>query len=164
MTNVRLERKTNIPFGLAFETLGTILSGIADQTPLWKGFALHVDLGDAGLPSVGYVAIPIALEIGPIVPGIDQYTVTIRAARNSQTFPVFEGAMGADMVGRSASMLWLAGSYAVPLGSLGSVLNASLARGVAQRALHNFLSDVADACIANTVKRETENVRRRSLR
>jgi hypothetical protein len=159
MPDVRLGEEIKIPFGIAYETLGSVLRGIANQDDSWKGFSLHVDLGDTGLPNVGYTAIPITLEVGPATPGIKQYNVTIRAARHPESFPVFEGALGQDMVGRSSSMIWLVGRYDVPLGSLGSFLDASVARGVAEKALRNFLCDIAGACVAYVEKREADFMR-----
>jgi len=69
---------------------------------------------------------------------------------------MLNGAVGADMSGHSASTLWIGGTYDVPMGSLGSLVNASVARGIAQRTLENFIEDLAVACSARIDKRESE--------
>jgi hypothetical protein len=159
MVDVRLERRIDVPTGLSFHALGEVLSGIARAEKPWIGFALHVDLADAGLPDVGFVAVPVTLELGTQTPGINQYNITVHAARHPEAFPVFTGSFGADMAGQSASMLWLSGKYSVPLGPVGSLMNASLGRDVAHRSLENLLSDVANATLARVEHRESEFMR-----
>lgn len=159
MPDIHLEHRVAIPLGLAFAALGEVLTGIATQESAWRGFALHADLGDAGLPNVGYIAVPIALTLTPATPGINQHIISIRAASHPESFPVFNGAIAADMAGPSGAMLTLGGSYEVPLGPIGTMLNAVAAKHLAERTLANFLADVAQACVARVEKRETEFMR-----
>lgn len=161
MSDVRLEAALNAPPALAFGALGETLRDIATQEGSWEGFALHVDLGTTGLPDVGYVAIPIELEVDAPKPGIDQLGVRFRAVRHPEAFPTFHGAFGIDATGPSGSMLWVAGSYDVPLDAVGRVADATILRGVAQHALANLLSDVAVACEARIQKREAAYARYR---
>ena len=62
MPDVRLERTLRVPADPASEALGDLLQAIADQEGPWRGFALHIGLGDLRLPDVGYVAVPIRLK------------------------------------------------------------------------------------------------------
>ena len=156
---VRLaERHVDVPFGVSFRTLGEILDGIAKGKGPWAGFFFHASLADIGLPNVGYIAIPIALELGTPTPGINQYPVTIRAASHAEAFPVLNGAIGTDMA-QNATVLWLGGTYDVPLGGLGALIDASLTRGVAQRCLENFVNDLAEALHARVAQREAQYAR-----
>jgi len=161
VAEVRIEHQLNAPPALAFGALGELLHEIQGQVGAWEGFALHVDLGDAGLPDVGYVAIPIALEIQPGEPGVQQIPVTIRAARHPESFPVFSGALGIDATGPAGSSLWIAGSYDVPMLGAGRIVDATLLRGIAHKALRNLVEDVAVACRARIDKREAAYVRYR---
>jgi len=161
---VRLvERHVAVPYGTSLRALGEILTGIATGAKPWAGFYFHVDLEDIGLPNVGYVAIPIALTLGTQVPGINQYPVTIRAASHPQAFPTLKGAIGTDMAGNE-TVLWVGGTYDVPLGLFGAIVDASLARGVAQRCLENFADDLAKALHARVEAHEADYARFQHLR
>ena len=154
MTTVRLaERAIDVPVGIALPALGEILKAIERHEAPWGEFALHVSLGEAGLPDVGSIAIPINLEVATPIPGINQYRVTIRAARHPEAFPTFDGSIGVDMHDTTAAVLWLGGTYVLPLGALGEIVDASLAQGVAQRCLENLLDDLATETVARVRRR-----------
>ena len=161
MAELRIERVLNAPPALAFHALGEVLSDLAAQRDGWKGFVLHVDLGDVGLADVGYVAIPMALDLQPVQSGVLQIGATIRAARHPESFPVFTGAFGIDATGPAGAMLWLAGSYEVPLQRAGKVLDATLLRGVARKALENLVEDLAIASRARIDRNEAAYARYR---
>jgi hypothetical protein len=157
---VRLaERRVDVPYGLSLGTLGEILSAIAQRKGAWSGFFFHVNLGDVGLLDVGYVAIPIELTLGTHTPGINEYPVTIHAASHPKAFPALKGYIGTDMAAGNASILWLGGTYDVPMGGLGALIDAGPAHGVAQRCLQNFVDDLAEALRARVEQREAELVR-----
>jgi hypothetical protein len=160
MSEVRLaERRVELPVNPAFAALGEILASISRQEGPWAGFAFHVALGDCSLPDVGYVSIPILLSVEPAPSGVNEYFVTIRASRHADAFPVLSGALGVDMSSRTTSTLWIGGKYDVPMGSLGSLMDLSVARGIAQRTLENFLDDIARACVARVEQRESDYMR-----
>jgi hypothetical protein len=159
MADIHFEQPAPVPLNPALDALGKVLRGIAGQEASWKGFALHANLGEAGLPDVGYIAVPIQLTIGESTPGINQIPIAIRAASHPGSFPVFQGAIAVEMSGNSASMFSLGGSYDVPLGVIGSLVNAALVRGLAERSLQRFLTDIAQACTAFVEKREADFMR-----
>lgn len=161
MADVRLQRNLKIPPVPAFQAMGEILRGIAARGGSWRGFALHLSLGDLHLPDVGYVAVPVDLTLGQVDSERHAVAFTFRASRNPGAFPTFEGSMGVDAMGPSGAILWLGGAYDVPLHLFGKFLDASLAAGAAQRTLENFLDDIATACGAQVEKREAEYVRYR---
>jgi hypothetical protein len=158
MPAVRYEQMLAVAPTPIHSAVGEILQGIADQDGAWKDFALHASLGEAGLPDVGYLAVPIHLTIGQVIPGVNQFPITIRAASHPESFPVFEGSVAADMSG-TGSLLSLGGTYDVPLGVFGSLVNGALVRGLAEHSLRNFLADIATASVARVEKREAEYVR-----
>jgi hypothetical protein len=161
VADVRLQRNLKVPPVPAFQALGEVLHGIAAQHGHWRGFALHLSLGDLHLADFGYVAVPIDVTLGRS--NAEEHTVdlTFRAARNPGSFPTFTGAIGIDTTGPGDSILWLGGGYDVPLSIFGKLLDASLAAGAASRTLENFVEDIAAACTALVEKREAEYIRYR---
>jgi hypothetical protein len=158
MPDVRHVRDLSSPASLVFAALGEILDGIAEQSGGWKGFAFHVDLGDVHAPDVGYLAIPIALSIAARNAQEHRYEIVITAARHAESFPVFRGTLSIE-ARDSSSKLRMDGSYEVPMSSLGAFVDATLARGIASRALENFLDDLALAAGAQVDKRANEFMR-----
>jgi len=163
MSKVRFEHHLKLPPSLVRAALAEILASIATGADVWRDFTFHVDLRAAHLPDVGYIAIPIHLTLAPAREGIDQLDIQIASAKRHASFPTFHGAMGVDATNAdsSESMLWLAGDYDLPMHALGVFVDATLAAGIAQLCLSNFLDDVAQACAARIEKRENDFVRYR---
>lgn len=140
------------------------MQDIVSETGPWHDFALHIDLRDMGLPDLGYIAVPIRLEIAPPREATPTAVpLNIHAKRNPEAFPVFEGSMGAEGTGPSASTLWLAGSYTAPMHELGTLLDATLVARVAQRALQNFVDDLGEAAERRGERSEIERARYRIM-
>ncbi len=143
------------------DALGELLQAIADQTGMWRGFALHVDLGDLRLPDVGYVAVPIASDRRrrdePPRPSI---SASLPRSNLPSAFPAFRGQMGVETQPAWASPCYfLRGSYELPMQFFGRLLDAALMPRVAQRSLENFVDEIAAACVARVDKREAEFAR-----
>ena len=161
VADVRLQRNLKVPPVPAFGALTEILHGIAGQSGNWRGFALHLALGDLRLADFGYIAVPIDVTVGPPRDDAHAIDLTFRASNHPSAFPTFKGSMGVDAMGPSGAILWLGGGYDVPLNLFGRFLDASLTAGAAQKTLENFLDDIAAACAALVDKREAEYVRYR---
>ena len=161
MSDVRLQRNLKIPAAQAYQALRDILRAIEAQEGSWRGFALHVSLGDLHLADFGYVAVPVRVVVGRDHEDAQAADLTFHAANQSASFPTFNGSIGVDSMGTSGSILWLGGGYDVPLHVLGKFLDATLAARVAKRTLENFIDDLAAACTALVEKREAEYVRYR---
>lgn len=161
MPDVRLQRNLKIPGPPAYQALREILRAIEAQEGSWRGFALHVSLGELHVADVGYVAVPIRIVVGNEHEGGQAVDLTFSAASQPESFPTFKGAIGVDAMGTSGAILWLGGGYDVPFNALGKFLDATLAAGVAKRTLENFIDDIAAACTALIEKREAEYVRYR---
>ena len=160
-SDVRLQRNLKIPAVPTYQALREILRAIEAQEGNWRGFALHVSLGDLHLADIGYVAVPVRLKVGKQHEDAQAVDITFNAANQSGSFPTFNGSMGVDGMGTSGSILWLGGGYDVPLRFLGKFFDATVAAGVARRTLENFVDDVAAACAALVEKREADYVRYR---
>jgi hypothetical protein len=161
VSDVRIQRNLKIPAVPAYDALRDILRKIEAEEGSWRGFALHVSLGDLHLADFGYVAVPVRIVVGQEHAGTQAVDLSFSAANQSSSFPTFKGSIGIDAIGPSGAILWLGGDYDVPLHVFGKLFDATLAAGVAKRTLENFASDMAAACTALVEKREAEYVRYR---
>jgi hypothetical protein len=161
VSDVRLQHHLKVPPVPAYGAIHEILRAIAAQEGNWRGFALHISLGDLHLPDFGYVAVPIHLTTGKSHADSRTVDLSFRAARHPESFPAFDGTMGIDATGPSGAILWLGGAYDAPLQLFGKFLDAAIAARAARRTLENFVGDVAEACAALVEKREAEYVRYR---
>jgi hypothetical protein len=157
---VRLERNLRVPAGQGAQVLGELLGAIARQEGPWRGFALHVSLGDLHFPDVGYVAIPIHLTVAKSATE-HAFDIGFVAANLPSAFPEFKGVMGTRTGEIGECALYLAGSYQLPMQMLGRLLDATLTPGVAALSLENFISEIAVACQARVDQREAEFARYR---
>ena len=72
-----------------------------------------------------------------------EFPITLRARTAERFFPIFEGSLIVTPLG-DACELWLQGAYTPPLGTLGSTVDATVLRGVAQSNLRSFLQSFAN--------------------
>jgi hypothetical protein len=161
MPDVRLERTLKVPADSAADALGEILKAIAEQQGMWRGFALHVSLGDLRLPDVGYIAVPIQLSVAQAPWENRTFDISFRAASLPASFPGFEGKMGVRERSLGESTLFLRGVYELPMHFFGKLLDAALTPHVADRSLENFIDEIATACEARVNQREAEFARYR---
>jgi hypothetical protein len=160
--DVRLQRGLRVPADSAAGALGALLKAIADQEGPWRGFALHVSLGDLRLPDVGYVAIPIRLTVEKKTDEPRAFDITFTSANLPSAFPGFDGSMEVEpSAAIGESTLYLRGSYELPMQLFGRLLDAAFTPGVAAKSLENFLEEIAMACEARVNEREAEFARYR---
>lgn len=162
MPTVDLQKALNVPAVPAREALSNILNDIVAGRDKWQDFALYLNLRDAGLPDVGYVAIPIDLRvIEERLEPRHEIRFTFQAKRSPQAFPTFEGSMGVDPNGPSSAALWLGGSYELPMRGFGTLVDAVLGKRAADKTLDNMLVELAAAVVARVEKRELAGARYR---
>jgi hypothetical protein len=158
---VRLERTLRVPADPAAEALGYLLRAIANQEGPWRGFALHISLGDLRLPDVGYVAVPIRLTAEKHPKEARAFDIAFSAANLPAAFPGFKGTIGLEPGALGESTLNLRGTYDLPMQFFGKLLDAALTPGVADKSLENFIDEIAAACEARVNQREAEFARYR---
>jgi hypothetical protein len=161
MPEARLTRKMMVPADSGGQALGELLQAIADQTGMWRGFALHVSLGDIRMPDVGYVAVPIRLTVAKHPKTPNAYDIAFNASRLPAAFPGFQGEMGVEPAGLGESTLYLRGNYELPMHLFGKLLDAALTPNVANRSLENFVEEIGEACEARVNRNEAEYARYR---
>jgi hypothetical protein len=159
VTQIRLERTLRVPADPAAEALGELLKAISAQDGPWRGFALHVSLGDLRLPDVGYVAIPINLALEKNPNDAHAFDISFVSSNLPAAFPGFAGTMGLEPGALGESTIYLRGDYELPLHFLGKLLDATLTPRVAERSLENFIDEIAAACEARVNQREAEFAR-----
>lgn len=121
---------------------------------------LRVELHELGFPDVGYVAVPIDLDVGtPRFETPSVFPITIRAQRHADAFPIFEGQAGADANGPSSSTLWIGGEYKPPMHQVGALVDAAVLGRVARHALQKFVMELAGAITRRGREREIREVR-----
>jgi hypothetical protein len=158
---IRLQQTLRVPTEPTHQALGELLHAIAGQEGPWRGFALHIGLGDLRLPDFGYVAIPIQLTVSGDPAKKQAFDITFRAISHPGAFPTFAGTIGLEPHGLGESLLCLNGKYDVPLQMVGKLLDVALTPGVAQKSLENFLHEIGAACTARVDQREAEFARYR---
>ena len=162
MPKIEVQRSLRVPAVPARSAASFIMHAIQERRDGWDEFALYLDFGSMGLPDVGYVAIPVEFAaVKELLEPRHEISFTMQARRSPQAFPVFEGAIGIDASGPSNAQLWLAGSYDVPLESLGGLIDQTFAHGAAERTLNNMLNELADAIEARVEQRERAQARYR---
>ncbi len=158
--DVRLERTLQVPADSAATALGELLQAIANQDGLWRGFALHISLGDMRLPDVGYVAVPIDLKVTKESADPRTFDISFSSANLPTAFPTFKGAMGLEpAAGLGECILFLRGGYDLPMQIFGKFLDMTVTPKLAQRSLENFIDEIGEACTARVNAREAEFAR-----
>jgi hypothetical protein len=157
--DIELERTLRVPADPAAEALGELLQGIANQEGPWRGFALHISLGDLRLPDVGYVAVPIHLTVQKDADKTRFFDITFNSANLPSAFPTFNGSIGTEPANLGESKLLLRGGYDLPMQIFGKFLDMALTPNLAARSLENFIDETAAACAARVDEREAEFAR-----
>jgi hypothetical protein len=150
-----------VPADPGAAALGELLQAIADQEGPWRGFALHISFGELRLPDVGYVAVPIRLQVKKHEDAACQFDVTFNSMNLPAAFPTFNGTFRVESAGLGESKLWLEGGYDLPMQIFGKLLDMALTPGLAARSLENFIDEIAAATQARVDQREAEFARYR---
>ena len=162
MPEIRLERRLRVPAEPAADAVAELLKAIADQEGPWRGFALHIGLGDLHLPDVGYVAVPINLTASRHSDARLVFDVAFVSSNLPSAFPGFKGTMGLqEAAALGESTIYLRGEYELPMQFFGRLLDAALLPHVSRRSLENFIEEIGTACEARVNQREAEFVRYR---
>jgi len=162
MPDVNVQHALRLPPVPALSAVKDLLHEIAADQGIWRDFPLHADLRDLGLPDLGYIAVPVRLELGPPRDEMpNALPVRIQAKRNPDAFPIFDGRIGVDGSGPSSSTMWLAGTYETPRNRVAAFVDAAMLGKVADLTLRNFVDDLAEAAQREGERSEIAAVRYR---
>lgn len=164
MPDVNMQQPLSVPAVPARAALSAILHDIADERGGWADFALYANLRSFSLPDVGYIAVPVKLSnLEETTEPQHEIRFHLQSRRGAESFPVLEGKMGVDSSGPSSAMMWLGGSYTIPMSGIGGLINQTLFRGTADASLGTMLDELATAVVARVENRERAESRYRLL-
>ncbi len=151
MAKIRHECALRVPPMPAIEALESLLADIGKEAEGFEDFALHVNLASIGFPDVGYIAVPIRLELGEkrLQPA-HVVDLSIHAKRKEGAFPAFRGTMGIEARDDITAFVWLEGDYEAP---------PLFPHSAAERTLKNFVDDMGTHIDARVEKRELARTR-----
>lgn len=124
----------------------------ASGRPALEAMLAIVQAAGAGTPpyehaktSLGLESLAIPVTIAP-EPQEQRYEceLTIVPETASGFFPRFDGSISISPMRDQGSELWLMGSYTVPLGAVGEIVDATLLHGVATASLERFVTWLAE--------------------
>lgn len=162
MPSVHIERALNVPAIPAQAAASSILHDIAERRGVWQEFSLYLQLGALGVPDVGYIAIPVDVELGEqATQPQPRIAFTLHARSSPDRFPVLEGTLGIEPAGPSTSTLRVDGTYDLPGGAVGAAFNKLVGERAADKTLENMAADLADAIEARVQQRELSMARYR---
>ncbi len=132
MPDIAIDSRVPDPQAVVAPRLLTVLSGYAARDDV----VLTLDVGVAGAA----MSVPVTVELGDAhmrTPA--SVPIALKATRRSGLFPAFRGAICSEDGGPLESVLRLDGTYDVPLGTLGGMVNRTVLRHAAKRSLAAFL-------------------------
>lgn len=156
MPHVEVQQSVSLPVVTVWTALREVLN--EDK------FVLRVDLGDIRLPDVGYVAVPVHVELGSErIETPRSLPLVIQALKSADAFPTFDGAIALESNGPSSSTMSLGGTYEPPMRRVGAFLDTTILSHLAERALGNFLRDIAQTVQKRGEQAEIQAVRHRII-
>ena len=125
----------------------TVLSGYAARNDVV--LTLDVGVADAAM------SVPVTVELGDAhTRTLASVPIALKATHHSRLFPAFHGTVRSEGGGPLESVLRLDGTYDVPLGALGSVVDRTVLGHAAQRSLGAFLDRLRTDVIAEIQRAE----------
>ncbi|HXP92080.1 MAG TPA: hypothetical protein VN905_01300 [Candidatus Binatia bacterium] len=132
------------------ESLGDVLESIATRSQA-DAIVLSALVGKG----TGRVSVPVELSVTKRSAKDSSIAVTIKARSAKAFFPRFKGAFYALPMAPARTNLRLKGTYTVPLGPLGSTINAAGMHKMAEDSLRDLFERVADETIA-AIRKESD--------
>ena len=136
-TNIETATAIAAPAAFALPAVERILREFADP----GSASLALNISELHLPFQAVISVPVKARVSAGC-GRNEWRLRIQAAQHAQLYPVFEGALRLLRAGHT-SELHLEGAYAVPLGTLGRAIDATVLRGAAEASLQRFVREIA---------------------
>lgn len=143
MPSVVYSREVPLAAQSLHEAIGDVLESIATRSRA-DAVVLSAPVGN----SSSQVSIPVELTVTKRSVKDSSVAVTIKARSAKALFPEFKGAFYALAMAPARTNLRLKGSYSVPLGLVGSTVNAAGMHRVAEDSLRDLFERVADETVA----------------
>ncbi len=156
--NLELHVSVALPAAAVRDAAMRILKAIGERSAPYDHVTMSLGLRDLQIPIDADVSVPIRVGVEPR-PLRWEADVEIAAANNQRFFPRFHGMLTVTPNGHNACELWLQGSYDLPMGLLGTNIDATILRGNAQTSLQRFLEWLSAEIARNVVETEREHER-----
>lgn len=155
---VELSRPLHVPADLARDAMVRVARALDARTPPYDRIALSIGLSAMHVPIPASVSAPVTIR-GSQRPERYECGLEIAGADAPSLFPTFSGTLSVTPLREYGCELWLQGTYDVPMGELGRLADATLARGAARESLQRLLAWFADE-IARAVESDQREERR----
>lgn len=140
--------------------LSVVLQKMIDGEAPYKPVRLSLELQALQMELDATVSVPIRVRGEPRSAGAARwFDVSIEAAKRAELFPRFSGTVFTNAIGPAKAEVWLRGAYEPPLGPVGGQVDATLLRGIAERALRQFLDQLTMDALGRAQAAEREIAR-----
>ena len=147
MPDIAIDTRIPDPKAVVAPRLRTVLSGYSSRNDV----VLALDVGIAGAA----MSVPVTVELSDsLTRTADAIPIALRATRHSGLFPAFHGVVRSEGGGNLESVLRLEGTYAAPLGMLGSIADRTVLAHAAERSLRAFLEHLRSDVTAEIQRAE----------
>jgi hypothetical protein len=150
MPSVVYSREVPLAAQSLHEAIGAVLESFAARS-LTDAVVLSSPIGT----SSSQVSVPVELSITQRSTKNSPIGVTIKARSAGALFPSFNGAFDALAMAPARTNLRLKGTYTVPLGPLGSTINAAGLHKMAEDSLRDLFERVVDETVEAVRKDST---------
>jgi hypothetical protein len=159
----KIELYTSLPLAapVVADAAMRILKAIDAHEAPYDRVAMTLGLRDLHIPIDADVQVPVRAEV-EWQPQRWEADIAIEAIANEKLFPRFHGMFSITPTGPAHSELWLQGNYDVPMGPLGTPVDATLMHGAAVKSLQRFLDWLSEQ-ITHSVE-ESERAHARQVR
>lgn len=151
MPSVVYSREIPMAANSLHETLGDVLERIAASSRTDE-VVLSAPVGNGA----GRISVPVELSVTKRSAKDSSTAITIKARSAKALFPRFKGTFSALSMSPARTNLRLKGDYTVPLGALGSTINAAGLNKMAEDSLRTLFERVADETVAAIRDQSTE--------
>lgn len=157
---IELIREVDVPAAAMSPAVDSILGAMVKNESPYESVHLSMDLQELQMDLGATVSVPIQVRGESRSAGAQHwFDIAIEAAKHTELFPRFWGAILVNPNGPSKSEVWLRGAYEPPFGPIGQQIDATLLRGIAERTLQQFLDRVAGDALAQVQATEREIAR-----
>jgi len=154
---IELSRPMAVPGPLALESMLAILHALSLHEAPYERAALSLGFDRIGVPGAGELSVPVMLATDA-QPQRYECELTITATATTELFPTFAGSVSVSPMRDSGSELWLQGTYSVPFGAAGQLVDATILRGAADASLQRFVTWLAHEIVVRVEREQRADV------
>ncbi|MGZ3497096.1 MAG: hypothetical protein ACXWNK_11815 [Vulcanimicrobiaceae bacterium] len=152
--------EVQVPAAVIAPVVDAIVRAMIEGKAPYESVRLSMALQELQLDVDATVSVPIQIRGEARSAGAQHwFDISFEAVRHAELFPRFSGTVFVNPNGPSKAEVWLRGTYEPPFGQIGQQVDATLLRGIAERALRQFLDRVAGDALERAQASEREIAR-----